>query len=452
VRKHQQIPHQKPLLSLHSPTRGHEEPFQEYLAGLYAAREGRADELVRQVGKSWWREVILVAAAIGSREFALKFFTALVGGDAVIREGEFVDQCLDEARYAVLDPFLDALRERDATPERQFAILRRLKAFEHPELLAICRELADSRHAELASLAREILQRAGIVIAQPGIAVAGGALESRVDKKTGMAFILIPPGEFDMGSNDGKASEKPVRRVHLANPFWLGKYPVTNAEFQRFLEDNPAGKPPAYWNDSKFNDPRQPVVGVSWDDAQAFCQWAGCRLPTEAEWEYACRAGTKTVFYFGDALSSSQANFEGNFPYGGAAKGPYLEKTSPVGSYAPNAFGLYDMHGNVWEWCQDHWHDNYKAAPVDGSAWLDANADKGAPRVVRGGGWNGNARYCRSACRYGYEPASRSIIVGFRLLLAPSSTASPVRSFAAGAAEPSGRSRQQSQSARRAER
>jgi formylglycine-generating enzyme required for sulfatase activity len=230
-----------------------------------------------------------------------------------------------------------------------------------------------------------------------------------VDPRTGIAFITIPAGEFDMGSDDGDSDEKPVHRVRITKAFRLGKYPITNAEYERYLKANPGVKPPPYWTNSQFNDPQQPVVTVSWDDAQAFCQWAGYRLPTEAEWEYACRAGSRTAFHFGDSLSSKQANFDGNHPFGGAEKGPYLQKTSPVGSYPPNAFGLYDMHGNVWEWCQD-WYGPYPQEPVTDPK----GAIEGERRVLRGGSWNNNATYLRSACRLCLTPDYRYNDFGFR--------------------------------------
>jgi formylglycine-generating enzyme required for sulfatase activity/predicted phosphodiesterase len=377
--------------------------FQEYLAGLHAAREDRAEELVKHVGQSWWREVILVAAAIGSREFALKFFAALVQGDAVAKEGAFVDQCLDEARYPVLEPFLAALTAKGAKPERQLDLLRRLKAFDRPELLAACRELAGSLHPEMASLAGEILQRAGIVVERPRIGVAGGPREQFVDPRTGMTFITIPAGEFDMGSHDHK-SEKPIHRVRLTKPFRLGKYPVTNADYERFLKANPGVQPPSHWKASQFNDPQQPVVAVSWEDAQGFCQWAGCRLPTEAEWEYACRAGTQTRFSFGDDETKL-----GDYAWFGKNSGG---KPQPVGTKLPNPWGLYDVHGSVWEWCED-WYDRYPKGPVTDPT----GPATGNTRGLRGGSWgNDQPTFCSCSYRYCVLPDRQYDYVGLRVV------------------------------------
>ncbi|MCX6916321.1 MAG: SUMF1/EgtB/PvdO family nonheme iron enzyme [Verrucomicrobia bacterium] len=376
--------------------------FQEYLAGLHAAREGQAEALVQHAGASWWREVILVAVAVGSRDFAQKFFAALLQTDAVAREGALVDQCLDEARYPVLEPFIAALWEQDVKPERQLDILRRLRQFDHPDLLAVCRELARAVHPELSALAREVLQRARPKVVRPAIEVAGAPLELRVDSRTGIAFVRIPAGEFDMGTaRGGDGDERPVHRVGISQPFLLGKYSVTNREYQRFLEANSGIKPPGYWSNSQFNDPQQPVVGVSWEDAQAFCQWAVCRLPTEAEWEYACRAGNPGAYCFGDA----EAELE-QYAWYDKNSG---RKTQPVGQKKPSQWGLYDMHGNVWEWCQD-WFSGYAEKPVTDPT----GPVKGTSRVLRGGSWGNVPALLRSAYRLSDAPVRRYDLVGFR--------------------------------------
>jgi len=172
--------------------------------------------------------------------------------------------------------------------------------------------------------------------------------------------------------------------------------------------------------DAGWGRGRRPVINVSWQDAQAYCAWLAGQtgkpyhLPTEAEWEYACRAGTETPFHWGDTISPKQANYDGNYPYNGGAKGEYRQKTLPVGQLEPNAFGLYDMHGNVWEWCEDSWHDNYQSAPTDGSAWVDGNS---ANRVLRGGSWSSHGRSVRSAYRNRNGPDYRNYYFGFRLAL-----------------------------------
>ena len=137
------------------------------------------------------------------------------------------------------------------------------------------------------------------------------------------------------------------------------------------------------------------------------------RLPSEAEWEYACRAGTKSAFNFGATITGKLANYIATATYGEEAPGEYRKKTTEVGKFSPNAFGLYDMHGNVWEWCEDDWHRNYKGAPTDGSAWLSVKSSK---KVVHDGSWGNIPHYCRSACRYDRTRESRFINIGFRVV------------------------------------
>jgi formylglycine-generating enzyme required for sulfatase activity len=188
--------------------------------------------------------------------------------------------------------------------------------------------------------------------------------------------------------------------------FYLGRYPVTNEEYGRFLNENADEPEPEYWAVRELNQPRQPVVGVSWEDAQRFATWAGLRLPTEAEWEYACRAGTRTRYYSGDK--------EKDLDRAGWYENNSKDQLHPVGEKEPNAFGLYDMHGNVWEWVEDDWHGDYKGAPEDGHAWIDEPI--GARRIVRGGSWRSIALYCRAAARRNFGPNNRRYDLGFRLV------------------------------------
>ncbi|MCY2986701.1 MAG: formylglycine-generating enzyme family protein, partial [Planctomycetota bacterium] len=187
--------------------------------------------------------------------------------------------------------------------------------------------------------------------------------------------------------------------------FWLGKYPVTNAQYGRFLEAaGKSVKKPESWDDRRFNQPEQPVVSVSWDEAQAFCEWAEVRLPTEAEWEYACRAGTTTQYSFGDdeKMLGEYGWFDQNS--GG--------QTQPVGAKNPNPWGLHDVHGNVWEWCQDWFSEKYygQSPGVDPTGPLE-----GSFRVYRGGGWHDSAGFCRSAYRGRFWPSDRGGDLGFRV-------------------------------------
>jgi formylglycine-generating enzyme required for sulfatase activity len=203
-------------------------------------------------------------------------------------------------------------------------------------------------------------------------------------------MVSVPGGQFMMGSDESD-SEKPQHSVNVPS-FLMSKYPVTQAQYETIIRSNP----------SHFKGSQRPVERVSWDDAQTFCQKLvqqtnkPYRLPSEAEWEYACRAGTKTPFYFGETISPDVVNHNGKHPYGQAPKGVHRAATTDVGIFPANAFGLYDLHGNVMEWCQDTWHENYQGAPTDGSSWLDENNDY---QVLRGGSWANQATECRSAFR-----------------------------------------------------
>lgn len=221
----------------------------------------------------------------------------------------------------------------------------------------------------------------------------------------GYELVLIPGGTFRMGSpptEEGRfVSEGPQHEVEISR-FYLGRYPVTNEEYRRFLEANPGTTEPEYWGDRRYNQPRQPVVGVSWDDASRYAEWAGLRLPTEAEWECACRAGTTTRYHSGDN--------EEDLARVGWYKGNSEDRLHPVGEKEANGFGLFDMHGNVWEWCADWWQGDYKAAgTVD-----PAGPPTGQSRVFRGGCAWYSAWNCRSASRSGWLPGDRRSDQGFR--------------------------------------
>jgi formylglycine-generating enzyme required for sulfatase activity len=232
-----------------------------------------------------------------------------------------------------------------------------------------------------------------------------------------LEMIAIPGGTFLMGSPENEverfSDESPQHEVTVPG-FFIGKYQLTQLQYQTIMGTNP----------SYFKGDNRPVEGVCWEDAVKFCQklnhstLGNYRLPSEAEWEYACRAGTKTPFHFGDNVTTDLVNYNGNYPYPSAPKGKYREQTTDVGIFPPNAFGLYDMHGNVWEWCEDERHENYINAPTDGSSW-QSRISLGQ-KVLRGGCWHDYARYCRSACRLKSPCCSRNYFYGFRVVLSPS--------------------------------
>jgi formylglycine-generating enzyme required for sulfatase activity len=249
----------------------------------------------------------------------------------------------------------------------------------------------------------------------------------------GMELILVPAGSFQMGSPETEAAaersdnvppgadERPQHLVRISGPFYLGIYLVTQRQYQAVM-----GRNPAHFNTLNGGGPDHPVECVTWEDAQHFCerlsalpqeQQAGrvYRLPSEAEWEYTCRAGTDSPFCWGDTATSAQANLDGSLPYGDAPPGPNLGRTTQVGAYPANSFGLFDVHGNVWEWCQDYYDPfYYHESEVDDPQGPRA----GNRKCARGGSWSNSAADCRSACRdywYGTQYARNTI--GFRVAM-----------------------------------
>jgi formylglycine-generating enzyme required for sulfatase activity len=286
----------------------------------------------------------------------------------------------------------------------------------------------------------------------------GGAHEpSSLD----LQLVEIPAGRFLMGSPSNEKghqdSEGPQHEVELES-FFLGRTPITQAQWREVagwvegpgehwgldLDPNPSGfqgkgKEKARLLEREENTDQRPVENVNWFEAMEFCSRLSQRsgktytLPSEAQWEYACRAGTTTPFHFGETISSGLANYDGRTTYANGPKGEYRGQTTKVGMFPANAWGLHDMHGNVWEWCADHWHSSYdlgqRKAPNDGSPWVDA-AESGTEgeeegrrdaraRVRRGGSWVFNPVFCRSAFRYGLHPADALNNVGFRVCCLP---------------------------------
>ena len=243
-----------------------------------------------------------------------------------------------------------------------------------------------------------------------------------------LEMVRIPAGEFPMGSPEGEvdraSDEGPQRKVRVAE-FFIGRFEVTRAQWRQVARMPKVkidlNEDPSYFKNSW----QQPVERVSWSGAVEFCERLQkrtgrvYRLPSEAEWEYAARAGTTTPFAFGSTVTPQFVNYDGNFPYGSAPKDVVRGKTVAVGSLSvANAFGLFDMHGNVWEWCQDYWHDSYSGAPADGSAWL--RGGDSSLRVGRGGSYYFAARHSRSAFRIGYDARSLGTSVGLRVCVSAS--------------------------------
>ncbi|MES2261187.1 MAG: SUMF1/EgtB/PvdO family nonheme iron enzyme [Pseudomonadota bacterium] len=323
----------------------------------------------------------------------------------------------------------DALKARQAQEEQQRkAAQLKAEAAYRLEQERHRKQQAERNAAELAAL-----------MPGPGspVADASGVLRDRFLDGTGAGpdLVLIPTGRFQMGSSEHERGiaiksgaqkswlerETPQHWVGVAESFALGRYPVTVAQWRQFVRATGwESMSDTDWKAPGFQQADDhPVVGVSWNDAQKYLAWLSdktgqlYRLPSEAEWEYACRAGTHTAFSFGDAISTELANYDGNFTYNGGAKGAFRQGTSKVSAFAPNPWGLFDMHGNVWEWVQDVVHDSYEGAPNDGRAW-ETGGDP-VRRVLRGGSWLYQPRYLRAALRNGFSAVLANDIVGFRV-------------------------------------
>jgi formylglycine-generating enzyme required for sulfatase activity len=283
-----------------------------------------------------------------------------------------------------------------------------------------------------------------------------GPLEDLPEAAPHLTLLWIPPGRFWMGSPETEPerrdSEGPQHLVQLQG-FFISQTPITQAQWRvvagwkegsgeqwgrelkldpsRFQSKEGQDNGEVHLLEGESNTDQRPVEQVSWEDAMEFCHRLSLRtgrtytLPSEAQWEYACRAGTTTPFHFGDMISPELANYDGNYAYADGPKGIYPEQTTPVGMFPANAWGLHDMHGNVWEWCLDEWNDSYEGAPTDGRAWVDAaevekSKESAKNKLLRGGSWSSLPRSCRSACRLHIQPVNADFSrVGFRVVCLP---------------------------------
>jgi formylglycine-generating enzyme required for sulfatase activity len=261
------------------------------------------------------------------------------------------------------------------------------------------------------------LDRRGVVTAR----LAGQARQATEDLGGGvrLELVIVPAGSFQMGSRHegGYEDERPVHPVFLPS-FWLGKYPVTQAQWQAVMGGRPSF--------CRFHGPELPVENISWKEAATFCERLAKKtgrrygLPSESQWEYACRAGTSTPFSLGETITTDYANYVGEHLFREEPAGIYRHGTTPVGSFLPNPWGLYDMHGQVWEFCADAWQPDYTGAPVDGSPRSTGFRPTGSPvgcRAARGGSWHETPAHCRSAVRLQVAEDDRMEFYSLRVAL-----------------------------------
>ncbi|MEM9455213.1 MAG: SUMF1/EgtB/PvdO family nonheme iron enzyme [Myxococcota bacterium] len=381
--------------------------FQEYLASRELRTRGVDEpevlaELASRFGEAWWQEVILLMLASQDEPPIFERFMR-----QVVQRPQFVQWagsdlmglCLEEARRVTATPFVELVEAtghgRDGElMARQVAALK-LAVRVSPKALEPLEELL---RVHPALPVRDWWQRR----------VRGREQGRGVSRMNhGLEMVEIPGGSLLMGSPHGvgHSDEWPQHHVMLKS-FRLARYSVTNAQYEMYLRANRGAEEPEYWSNRLYNQPQQPVVGVSWHEASKYCEWAGLRLPTEAEWEYACRAGASTLYSFGDD--------EGELGHYGWHSDNSGGQLHPVGHKEPNSMGLYDMHGNVFEWCEDRYSENYEGAEHRTSDGLRLKPEGDTGRVVRGGGFDNAAPIVRSAYRIRYAPSYRSRFVGLR--------------------------------------
>lgn len=401
-------------------------PTARELAARHAAERAKEEQRQKELAARRKAEMEAAAAAKAAADKERKAREAIERAEAEVQS---------KIRKEQLRQQLIERRAKDAEAARLAKEEQQRKALQLKAAQAYRAEQQRSRSEAAARTAAELA--ALLPMSTSPTADPDGVLRDRFQNGTGQGpeLVLIPTGRFQMGSHELERTmamragsqpswverETPQHWVGIEQSFALGRYPVTVRQWREFVKaTNWSSIAEVDWAKPGFaQGDDYPVVGVSWEDAQLYVDWLSeqtgqaYRLPSEAEWEYACRAGTKTAFSFGDTITTDQANYDGNFTYNGGPTGVYRHGTTQVGSFPPNPWGLFDMHGNVWEWVQDVVHDNYVGAPLTGRPWEDGG-DQGR-RILRGGCWLYNPRYLRSALRNGFSSVLSNDIVGFRV-------------------------------------
>jgi formylglycine-generating enzyme required for sulfatase activity len=327
--------------------------------------------------------------------FQESFFEALIQAGAFTEQLDFSLSCMREALAPGVKPFEQALRQRKTPWRVRYNCVLLLRELGGPEAIQTLKQTAGTPNDQVADAARDALIKLGAwdkPAPEPGTRP-----QLAVNEKDGTELVRIPAGEFLLGNNGGPEEERPEQRVYLP-AYFIAKYPVTNAQYRKFVQET-GHREPRYWGEKRFNQPNQPVVGVTWHDAQVYCQWAGLRLPTEAEWEKAARGTDGRTWPWGKAEPTEKhCNFDKN-----------VGQTTDVGSYPDGAspYGCLDMAGNVWEWCSTKWRESYDEP-------ADESLEGGHWRVLRGGSHYDSADDVRCCRRDWDHPDYWYHYVGFR--------------------------------------
>jgi formylglycine-generating enzyme required for sulfatase activity len=389
--------------------------FYEYYVSCKMRGDSQETVLSRAAESRWEEPIRLYAAQIESTTEGTQFIKNLWVVDRALAlrcypdmdrvvEPELIRNLLDQADVNERVELVKGLPERISEPDKIVETLRELFRWEtNGEVIYWGVQILEERKDTPGALD---------IVYQKLDKGAQQRYKEYIEKD----MIPVSAGLFEMGSPDNEVGryESETRHQVKVSDFLISRYQVTNRLYEKFDPSHQKHR------DEYSDDNNQPVNYVNWFEAVMFCRWLSCQLPSEAEWEYACRAGTTSPFNTGDNLTTDQANYDGDYPYDNNPKGKYIGKTTPVGSYPPNGWGLYDMHGNVWEWCMD-WYgkEYYDDCKKQGIVENPVGPETGSYRVLRGGCWYINAQFCRCAYRYFNTPAYRSFSIGFRLVFVP---------------------------------
>lgn len=370
--------------------------FQEFLAAEEIVKQGWHQRLVDTFGNSWWQEPTLLSLGMDDPRFQAEFLATLLRAPQCRKHLDLALKCVRETFAPEIETFVAVLNDRNLAWQMRHSAVLFLREIEGPEAVAALRAVLSDGDQRIAVPARDALIALGELAAETA-PVTPDAADIVVNPTDGSQLILIPAGEFLMGSDDADKDERPQHSEHVGE-FRIAKTPVTNAQYRKFIEAT-GHREPGLWDDNRFNQPNQPVVGVTWHDAMAYCKWAGLRLPTEREWEKAARGTDGRSWPWGqEPPDDSRCNFNEN-----------VGATTEVGSYPDGAspYGCLDMAGNVWEWCVTKWRASYETEPDD-------SPDGSGSRVLRGGAYYSDADAVRCASRDRLPPDYGTLYYGFR--------------------------------------